>query len=116
MTRSDFGQDLARRLYATEHALDHALSEAALLVSSMTAGRVDHRISAVVGQDALAHILQAMNTVGAARAAVVAAHHQMKADAESMRIDWRLAGPEMKPADDRPIRETRTARHLSAVS
>lgn len=116
MNRSDFGHDLARRLYSTEHALDHALSEAALLVSSMTAGRVDQKISAVIGQDALANILQAMNTVGAARGAVVAAHHQMKADAERMRIEWRLAGPEMKPEDDRPIRETSKARHLAAVS
>lgn len=116
MTRATFGQDLARRLHSTEHALDHALSEAALLVSSMTAGRMDNRISAVVGQEALANILQAMATVGVARGAVVAAHHQMKADAERMRIEWRLAGPELKPADDRPIRDTRTARHLSAVS
>ncbi|MBA4809249.1 hypothetical protein [Brevundimonas sp.] len=116
MNRSDFGQDLARRLYSTEHALDLALSEAALLVSSMTAGRVDQKISAVIGQDALANILQAMNTVGAARGAVVAAHHQMKADAEQMRINWRLAGPETKPDDDRPIREATTGRHLTAVS
>lgn len=104
MSRTTFGQELARRLYSTEHALDRALSEAALLVSSMTAGRVDHSISAVVGQEALENLLSAMTTVGAARATVIAAHHQMKADAERMRIDWRLAGPESKPADDQPIR------------
>ena len=114
MNRADFGQDLARRLYATEQALDHALSEAALLVSSMTVGRVDQKISAVIGQEALANILEAMNTVGNARGAVVTAHHQMKADAERMRIEWRMAGPEQKPEDDRPIRPT--GRILSAVS
>lgn len=113
MSRAAFGQELARRLYATEHALDRALSDAALLVSSMTAGRMDNRISAVIGQDALENILSAMNTVGAARAAVIAAHHQMKADAERMRIDWRLAGPEAKPEDDRTIRPTA---RLSAVA
>ncbi|MFN3879310.1 MAG: hypothetical protein ACK4MH_13135 [Brevundimonas sp.] len=104
MSRAAFGQELARRLYATEHALDTALSEAALLVSSMTVGRMDNRISAVIGQDALENILTAMNTVGAARAAVIAAHHQMKGDAERMRIDWRLAGPEAKPEGDQTIR------------
>ncbi|PQZ84413.1 MULTISPECIES: hypothetical protein [unclassified Brevundimonas] len=113
MSRTAFGQELARRLYSTEHALDQALSEAAQLVASMTTGRVDNRISAVVGQDALENILAAMSTVGAARAAVVAAHHQMKADADRMRIDWRLAGPEAKPEDDRPIR---TIARLSAVA
>jgi hypothetical protein len=114
MNRTNFGQDLARRLYATEHALDRALSEAALLVSTMTAGRIDQKISAVIGQEALANILDAMNTVGAARGAIVSAHHQMKADAVRLRIDWRLAGPESKPEDDRTIRPT--ARHLTAVS
>ena len=114
MNRAEFGQTLATRLYATEHALDRALSEAALLVSSMTAGRIDSGISAVVGQDALSNILSAMQTVGTARASLVAAHNQMKVDADAMRIEWRLIGPEAKPEDDRVIRPT--ARKLAAVS
>jgi hypothetical protein len=105
MNRTDFGQDLARRLHSTEHALDKALSEAALLVSSMTAGRVDQNISAVVGQDALANILQAMHTVGAARGAVVAAHHQMKVPNRSRMTIARSARP--RRVISRPFPELR---------
>lgn len=65
---------VAQKLYATEAALDAAMTEAAELIGEMVRARAELKLSAVVGDAAQAKIVEAIAALGAARTAVVAAH------------------------------------------
>jgi hypothetical protein len=115
MDRTEYGQGAAQRLYDAEQKLDLALAALNDLSSFLTTGRIDHQITAVVGQEALTAITQAQGPVVKARARLLKAHHAMKADARRLRIEWRMSGPfEPKPDEDQPVPRP-TGRYLEAV-
>jgi hypothetical protein len=72
--RRDAATAVAQSLFATETAIDGALSKAAEFVGMMPMARQDARLSAVVGQDAMDHAVSAMSALNEARRAIVAAH------------------------------------------
>lgn len=99
MDRNQFGSDLAEHLHTAEHAVDFAVAALCDLGALMVRGRIEHGISAVVGQEALADITAAMPLITRVRGRLVQAHRQLARDARVMRIDWvrGFGGPEDKP-------------------
>jgi hypothetical protein len=77
-------QDVAARLFALEEAIDEALARAGELTSSLPAARTRARLSAVVGQDAMAEVASSLTVLVQARHHVVQAHHRLAETQEQM--------------------------------
>ncbi len=85
-------QGVANRLFATEVAIDTALSEASQLVAEMIQARQQLNASAVLGNEALAKVSEAISTLSAARTAVVVAHNELNESKLRMGIRTKMAG------------------------
>lgn len=83
-------QKVARKLFATEAALDAAMTEAAELMSEMLKARAELNLSATVGDAASAKLVEAISALGQARTAVVGAHAEL--DQVRVRIGVRTKG------------------------
>jgi hypothetical protein len=70
-------QRVASKLYATEAAVDGALSEAAELMSEMLKARKDVKVSTVVGDEAASKLVDAIKALGEARTAMVGVHNEL---------------------------------------
>ncbi|HRD45006.1 MAG TPA: hypothetical protein PLF78_00835 [Caulobacter sp.] len=81
---------VAQKLFATEAALDTAITEAAELMAEMLKARRELGLSAVVGDNASAKLVEALAALGEARTAVVAAHGEL--DQVRVRIGVRTKG------------------------
>lgn len=114
MSKNEFGVEIARQLYAAERAVDMAIAEANDLASLMARGRIKHRISAIVAQDALADVGALVAGLTSTREKIVTAHLSLKRNADKLGIGWRAAGPEMKPEEDGPVRQPQA--RLQAVA
>lgn len=99
MSHDHFGRDLAERLHAAERAVDLAVAAVCDLGAVMVRGRINHGISAVVGQEALADVMAALPQIVEGRERLVRAHNGLAREARAMRIDWSdsRGGPETKP-------------------
>lgn len=92
-------QKVARKLFATEHALDAAMVEAAELMSEMLKARKDLNLSAVVGDDASAKLVEALAALGQARSAVVSVHSELHDVQLRIGLRTKMLGFEDKPAE-----------------
>lgn len=107
-------QDVAAKLFALESAIDEALVHAGQLTAAVPAARQRARLSAVVGQDAIALTGQSLAALHEARAKIVAAHHafaevQEQVGLKSFKLS--MSGEGWKP----PLMEQETpALHLVA--
>mgnify|MGYP003635302857 FL=1 len=99
MNQDQFGRDLAERLQTAERAVDMAVAAVCDLGAVMVRGRIEHGISAIVGQGALVQAMAALPLMTEARDRLVRAHARLARDARAMRIDWagHRGGPETKP-------------------
>ncbi|HEY3695023.1 hypothetical protein, partial [Phenylobacterium sp.] len=70
-------QRVAKKLYATEAAVDGAMSQAAELMADLLQARQDVNVSSVVIEDAAAKIVEAIKALGEARSAMVGAHNEL---------------------------------------
>ena len=70
-------QRVAKKLIATEHAVDGALAEAAELMSGMITARKDVNASLVFADDVQVKLMDAMKALSEARSAMVAVHHEL---------------------------------------
>lgn len=75
--RKDAAQNLANRLFDTEKAIDEAISKMADLTGYMPVARTNAKLSAVVGQDAIAQAGQTLTALIAARGQIVETHHRL---------------------------------------
>lgn len=75
--RREVATKVAESLYATETAVDEALAQAAQFMGMMPLARQEARVSAIVGQDAIDHVMQALAALATARREMVAAHHAL---------------------------------------
>jgi len=102
MNQDQFGRELAERLQTAERAVDLALAAVCDLGAVMVRGRIEHGISAVVGQGALVDVMAVLPLIARSRDRLVRAHHRLAHDARTMRINWkgRRGGPETKPPPD----------------
>lgn len=76
-TRKQVAQAVAERLWATETAIDNALAEAAALAGFMPLARMDAKLAAEVGHQAIAFVAGAVNMLIEARARVIDAHSEL---------------------------------------
>lgn len=111
MTKTEVIASVASDLYASEQALDAAITRATTLVQAMIGARADLNISAVAGAEAQTRALEAIASLGAARQAMVACHEQLAKDHRRLGYGA-FAGPWM----DKPEAAPTTGEHrLRAV-
>lgn len=67
--------DVATKLFELEAAIDQAMMCAGQLAAAMPQARMDAKLSAVVGQEALSLVSDSLNALCAARGKTVAAHN-----------------------------------------
>jgi len=89
-------QRVATKLFATENAVDLALTEASELMADMMRARKDLGLSAVVGDGAAAKLVEAIAALGAARTAMVAAHGELGETKLRIGVRTKMAGYEDK--------------------
>jgi hypothetical protein len=77
MDKTLIAQTVANKLFATETAVDTAIVEASKLMGGLVEARQEMRLSAVVGDDAVAKVAAALAALAEARKAVVEAHHEL---------------------------------------
>lgn len=91
-------QKVANKLFATEGAVDQAMTEAAELLSAMLVAKSDLNLSTVVGDDAAANLVKAIAALGEARTAMVAVHNELNDVKLRIGIRAKMVGFQDKPA------------------
>ncbi|MET4684508.1 hypothetical protein [Brevundimonas faecalis] len=77
MQRRQLAQTIADALFQAEDSADISLRDASALINTLTNARLDHRLSAVLGADALSATTEAVRALGEARGRLVAAHQAL---------------------------------------
>ena len=99
MERTEVVASVAGDLYATECAVDAAITAATTLVQSMIGARTQLKASPVAGAASQAKAIEAIAALSAARDAVVACHTELAKDHRRMGYGVYNVGPLDKPAD-----------------
>jgi len=99
MDRDQVIASVAGDLYATEMALDAAITQATTLVQSMIGARAALSISAVAGAGSQAKAMETIAALGAAREAIIACHAELQKDHRKMGWGTYALGPVDKPDD-----------------
>lgn len=107
MEKAFVAQRVANKLFATENAIDAAMLEASEMMAEMLKARKELGVSAVVGDQASAKLVEAMTALAAARTAMVEAHGVLGETKLRLGIRTKLAGFEMKEASAASVREAR---------
>ena len=92
MQRRIVAHEVAAKLGAVEQQIDQTLIAAGALLSALPDARVRARLSAVVGQDALALIAQMTVILSEARGKLVEAHHALAETGEQIGVGKITAG------------------------
>jgi hypothetical protein len=100
MDRTEVVASVAGDLYATERAVDDAITSATTLVQSMIGARSLLKVSPVAGSVSQAKAVEAIAALSAARDAVVACHAELVKDHRRMGYGVYNVGPLDKPDDD----------------
>ena len=77
MDKALIAQTVANKLFATEDAVDTAIVEASKLLSGIVEARHEMRVSAVVVDETIAKVTEALSALSDAQKAVVAAHNEL---------------------------------------
>lgn len=96
--RQAIAQTVAERLFAAETALDIALVRIAELNAALPLARLDARISAVVGQEAIQSSASAMMLVAETREKIVATHANLKQVSDDIGLREVSYGDLVKPS------------------
>ena len=99
MDRSEIVASVAGDLYATERAVDTAITQATTLVQAMIGGRTALGVSPVAGAGSQSRAMEAIAALGVARDAIVACHAELQKDHRKMGWGVYAIGPMDKPAD-----------------
>ncbi len=100
MDRTEVVASVAGDLYATERAVDDAITSATTLVQSMIGARTLLKVSPVAGSASQAKAVEAIAALSAARDAVVACHAELSKDHRRLGYGVYNVGPLDKPDDD----------------
>lgn len=100
MEKIEIMKVVADDLFATEKAVDDAIAQATDMVATMIQARRDANLSAVVGAEAQAKMIEAIAALGAARTAVVASHAEMAKVQRLVGLGHVAVGPSDKPEED----------------
>ena len=99
MDRTEVVASVAGDLYATEQAVDAAITSATTLVQSMIGARALLKVSPVAGSGSQAKAMEAIAALSAAREAIVACHTELAKDHRRMGYGTYNVGPLDKPDD-----------------
>ncbi len=113
MEKAFVAQRVARKLFATEHALDAAMTEAAELMADLLKARKDLNLSAVVGDAAPAKLVDAMAALAQARSAVVAVHNELNDVKLRIGVRTKMTGWEDKPPESDTPKNRQDLRQVS---
>ncbi len=94
---------VASQLYATEEAIDTALSEAAHLIDAYVTSRRALRLSTTMPGDVHENTLKAMMALNAAQHHMTAAHEGLSRIQKQVGLDAAAMFPPTKPGDDSAI-------------
>ena len=97
MDRTEVVASVAGDLYATEQAVDAAITSATTLVQSMIGARTLLGVSPIAGAGSQAKAIEAIAALSAARDAVVACHAELAKDHRRMGYGVYNVGPLDKP-------------------
>jgi hypothetical protein len=100
MDRTEVVASVAGDLYATELAVDAAITSATTLVQSMIGARTLLKASPIAGAVSQAKAIEAIAALSAARDAVVACHTELAKDHRRMGYGVYNVGPMDKPDGD----------------
>jgi hypothetical protein len=102
MKRTDMVMAGADRLFATEEAVDRALTETGELIATLTRLRVTGNLSAVYGQDAIDAIMGGAMALSSARGHFVRAHGHLDRVKTQLGCKTMASGTlQPKPDDDK---------------
>ncbi|WP_428153871.1 hypothetical protein [Brevundimonas sp.] len=93
MKNMHVGVRVARQVRTAEHAVDQAMIEVCRLVQTALEGRVEARLAAEVGQDALANMVRGLSQLAEVRGAVIASHGELAQVADEHHVGWYMDGP-----------------------
>ena len=119
MDRTEVIVGVAGDLYATEKAIDAAITQATTLVQSMIGARAALSVSPVAGTGSQARAMDSIAALSTAREAIVACHAELQKDHRRMGWGVYAAGPVDKPDDwETPMRPGGggVANHLTRVA
>ncbi len=105
--RQAIAHTVAQRLFAAEEAVDLALARIAELNAALPLARLDARLAASIGQDAIASSASAMVLVAETRDKIVATHANLKRASDDIGLGEVSYGDLLKvsaalPADKTP--------------
>lgn len=93
MKNMHVGVRVARQVRTAEHAVDQAMIEVCRLVQTALEGRVEARLAAEVGQEALADMVRGLSQLTQVRGSVIASHDGLAQVADDHQVGWYLDGP-----------------------
>lgn len=96
--RQTIAQTVAKHLFAAEEAVDLALARIAELNAALPLARLDARLAAAVGQDALIQSASALMLLAETRGKIVAAHSNLKQASDDIGLSELSYGDLIKPA------------------
>jgi hypothetical protein len=110
--RQSIAKHVAERLFAAEEAIDIAAARIAELNAALPLARLDARLSAMIGQDAIQSSASAMLLMAETREKIVNTHANLKHASDAMGLPATGYGDLLKIAEDvsRP-----SGQHLRAV-
>ena len=115
MDKMEIMRTVVEDLYATERSIDDAIAQSTDFIATMIQSRRDVNLSAVVGAEAQAKMIEAVAALGEARSAVVAAHADLAKVQRLVGLGHVATGPVDKPEEDVPMHPQRP-RGLRAAS
>lgn len=98
--RRDAAENLAKRLFAAEQAIDDAICKVSDLAGYMPIARTNAKLSAVVGQDAIDQAAATLTALVAARGHLVATHNRLAETRDQIGLQAMAMGSgDMKPPE-----------------
>jgi len=95
--RISAAKQIASELHAAEEAIDEVMIRIARLAGTLPAARRDTNMSAIVGQDAMAKVAQALAASGDVRQLLTDAHLALTATQKQVGLGTRMFGAGVKP-------------------
>jgi hypothetical protein len=90
--RVSAAQRIAADLHAAENAIDDAIVKIAKLAVTLPTSRIETRMSAIVGQDAVAKVTEAVAAAGQVRQMLTDAHHALSETQKQVGLGARMFG------------------------
>ena len=97
--RLSAAQKIAAELHGAEDAIDETMIRIAQLAAALPAARRDTNMSAIVGQEAMAKVANALAAAGEVRQLLTDAHIALTATQKQVGLGTRMFGAGVKPPE-----------------